>query len=476
MGDRKQEPSYTRKAEFYRDRKKQKKGNRRVEEAGKSGKKEIDAREPGNESREDITESRSDRKEKKKDTLHSVYDKLHGFTGRKIVKQNEELLADRDVQGVGFLKRRVAKAIYVTSTIAIIFSLIIAIPCMAVMGFVSLFETPLSITLPSMEDETVDGVKPVLEEASGLYRDFYIDFSDKMEKFDEVEYIGEDNLEWVVKVYDLRVPEGENACDMDDPSHKDLLKMTFDQMVTCETTYGYKEVGASEVEGYTGYWYYSEYDEEGNPTKAMVQYCKYKITYLTAEEWRQKHQWATIQEEFWDEIMAYDLGDISEYQQNSRPGNVANYRAIGGETQLDIYHFLLDSGMTAAGACGVMGNLMTESGFNPNAVSDSGTYHGIAQWGNGRWSDCVNGGYSGSLEGQLNYLVMEMSTQYGDVWSYVTTTGDPIEAANRVAAYYEICPGNAGNAAEYNGTMYQGLADRRGYAQSFFEVFGMSGA
>ena len=67
MGNRKQEPSYSRKAEFYRDRKKQKKGNGRVEVAGKSGRKDIEARESGNESREDITESRSDRKEKKKD-------------------------------------------------------------------------------------------------------------------------------------------------------------------------------------------------------------------------------------------------------------------------------------------------------------------------------------------------------------------------------------------------------------------------
>ena len=85
-----------------------------------------------------------------------------------------------------------------------------------------------------------DQASEALQEASGLYRDFYIELSDRMEKFDEVEYIGEDNLEWVVKVYDLRVPEGENACDMEDPSHKNLLKMTFDQMVTCETTYGYK--------------------------------------------------------------------------------------------------------------------------------------------------------------------------------------------------------------------------------------------
>ena len=111
----------------------------------------------------------------------------------------------------------------------------------------------------------------------------------------------------------------------------------------------------------------------------MVQFCKYTIRYLIAEEWRDKHQWAMIQEEFWDEIMAYDLGDLSEYQQTSRPGGVANYRSVGGESQLDIYHFLIESGMSAAGACGVMGNLMTESGFNPNAVSSSGTFHGIAQ-------------------------------------------------------------------------------------------------
>ena len=126
--------------------------------------------------------------------------------------------------------------------------------------------------------------------------------------------------------------------------------------------------------------------------------------------------------------------------------------------------------MTPAGACGTMGNLKVESGFDPNALSSSGTYHGIAQWGGGRWTNCVNGGYSGSLEGQLNFLIYEMSSSYRGCWGYVTSGTDPIEAANRVCAEYEGCVGTAGNYASYNGQNYQGLTDRRGYARAFYEA------
>lgn len=151
-------------------------------------------------------------------------------------------------------------------------------------------------------------------------------------------------------------------------------------------------------------------------------------------------------------------------------GDLANYISVGGGTQADIYAFLLTAGMTPAGACGVMGNLMVESHFDYTAVSASGTFHGIAQWGRGRWTACVDGGFSGSLEGQLNYLIQEMSGNYGSVWAYVCSSGnDPVEAANRVAAYYEGCEGTAGNYAEYNGKYYQGLADRRSYASRFYQ-------
>ena len=131
MGNWEQEPSYEQKAEFYRDRKRVRKENRKDPESGQkragtgeSGGKDrtkIEDRDHDPEPKEDLTETGSDRKVEKKDTLHSVYDKIKGLPGRKIVKQNEKLLGDRDVQGVGFLRRYVARTIYVTSTLAIVF-------------------------------------------------------------------------------------------------------------------------------------------------------------------------------------------------------------------------------------------------------------------------------------------------------------------------------------------------------------------
>ncbi len=60
----------------------------------------------------------------------------------------------------------------------------------------------------------------------------------------------------------------------------------------------------------------------------------------------------------------------------SRPG-------ASGNAQQTI-DFFMSKGLTRAQAAGIAGNLVFESGFNPNAVGDGGTSFGIAQWHSGR--------------------------------------------------------------------------------------------
>ena len=71
-------------------------------------------------------------------------------------------------------------------------------------------------------------------------------------------------------------------------------------------------------------------------------------------------------------------------------------------------------GLNTAAACGVLANIYAESGFNPNALGDSGTSYGICQWHSARWTAmknwCNNNGHNWeTLTGQLNYLKFELS-------------------------------------------------------------------
>ena len=52
----------------------------------------------------------------------------------------------------------------------------------------------------------------------------------------------------------------------------------------------------------------------------------------------------------------------------------------------EIYDFLMDSGMTSSGACGLMGNLYTESGLKFNALERLCRQR-LREAGKGDWTD-----------------------------------------------------------------------------------------
>jgi hypothetical protein len=70
-------------------------------------------------------------------------------------------------------------------------------------------------------------------------------------------------------------------------------------------------------------------------------------------------------------------------------------------------------GLSPVAAAGVVGNLYQESGFNPTAVGDGGTAHGLAQWRGDRHAGLVNfakaqGKPPTDPNVQMDYLVTEM--------------------------------------------------------------------
>lgn len=108
-----------------------------------------------------------------------------------------------------------------------------------------------------------------------------------------------------------------------------------------------------------------------------------------------------------------------------------------------VYYFLTRvMGMSSAGACGVMANIEAESNFNPLAVGDNGTSHGICQWHNERWANltayCGGLGYAPeSMDGQLMFLQYELSAGYSDLLDFLINTPDA--ASGAYEAGYQWC-------------------------------------
>lgn len=160
-----------------------------------------------------------------------------------------------------------------------------------------------------------------------------------------------------------------------------------------------------------------------------------------------------------------------------------------GATEQDIWNWLIAMGYTASGAAGIMGNLYTESNFNPSAVSPSG-YRGLVQWSSSRWANlesyCATMGLDPlSIAGQMTFMDYELQQpSYNILYSYLQDPANtnPSDAAMEMAAVYERCTGTAGEEAIYDpsgtalmpeqrGVYYQGLRTRINKACEYYVLF-----
>lgn len=149
---------------------------------------------------------------------------------------------------------------------------------------------------------------------------------------------------------------------------------------------------------------------------------------------------------------------------------------------------LIEMGMTRAGACGCLANILAESAGRSNNVEDrsgmddasytqgvdSGAYrdfvcdrfgYGLCQW---TFPDrkkalldfaMAEGRSIGDEDMQLRFMAKEMRTQYPYVWTTLTTTKEPYQAASVMCRYYE-CPAQADLRANQ-----RGLEARKIYAE-----------
>ena len=164
-----------------------------------------------------------------------------------------------------------------------------------------------------------------------------------------------------------------------------------------------------------------------------------------------------IEEEFTDS----DLSSIEkEYEFDTEfKGKVG--------TAKEVIDFLMGKGLSLEQSVGITANLQQESSLNPNAKGDNGTSFGIAQWHKERGQNMMkwteSEGYkSNSLEGQLEFLWYELSTDYKNVLDEIKNTNTSEDAAEVFVRKYEK-PGNiegeVNKRSSIAGSLYNKVSD-----------------
>lgn len=124
----------------------------------------------------------------------------------------------------------------------------------------------------------------------------------------------------------------------------------------------------------------------------------------------------------------------------------------------DIVYSILTNkyGLNCAAACGIMGNIHYESGFNPAAVGDHGTSFGLCQWHKDRGTAMKNycaahgGEWSSNIEGQMGYLMKELSTGYSKTRNAVYNCSNDANGCSHVAKTMMIDFERPANQSEAN--------------------------
>lgn len=108
------------------------------------------------------------------------------------------------------------------------------------------------------------------------------------------------------------------------------------------------------------------------------------------------------------------------------------------------YWFFRQQGWGASAAEGIVGNLIAESGVNPESVQAGGPGRGIAQWSvGGRWKPSLMTGNPGAdLTAQLGYVEQELTGSYASVGRQLAQPGLSASQASAIVGYgYESYAG-----------------------------------
>ena len=133
---------------------------------------------------------------------------------------------------------------------------------------------------------------------------------------------------------------------------------------------------------------------------------------------------------------------------------------------MQVMQFLIDKGLSVAGAAGIAGNMKIESNFKTDAEGDHGTSIGLVQWHasnkDALFAWCENKKLDPlSYEAQMAFLWFELQTKFKSLLAYLRTTEDPRDAGYRFADDFE-------NPATIS-------PKRMDYAEKFFNEYNEAG-
>jgi murein DD-endopeptidase MepM/ murein hydrolase activator NlpD len=121
-------------------------------------------------------------------------------------------------------------------------------------------------------------------------------------------------------------------------------------------------------------------------------------------------------------------------------GSASSDASLNGSTNAEkaFNYFVQQQGLTAAGAAGIVGNMMLESGGNTekldtHAHNDAyGTHDGIVQWSTDRWNALKSheSGDPYSLSVQLDYVWYELNHTYTATLKFLKTATSARDAAS----------------------------------------------
>lgn len=103
------------------------------------------------------------------------------------------------------------------------------------------------------------------------------------------------------------------------------------------------------------------------------------------------------------------------------------------------YNYFIGKGLSPAASAGIVGNLIAESGVNPESVQPGGAGRGIAQWSvGGRWNPgLMTGNPTTDLQNQLDYVWQELNTSYTSVLAGLQAAQNVTVATTIVETQYE---------------------------------------
>lgn len=106
--------------------------------------------------------------------------------------------------------------------------------------------------------------------------------------------------------------------------------------------------------------------------------------------------------------------------------------------------YLVKKGLNPIVAAGIVGNLQVESGFADDVINfsrrgDNGSAYGLAQWRGERKENLMkfSGNRANTLEGQLDFLYHELTTNPAYKFEKINSAKSPSEAAKLFMDIYE---------------------------------------